>query len=159
MTIEIVSLDRRPDLAPQVATWLWEAFWRAQGHGPEAVMAMLALPQAPPALPQSLVLLAEGRPLGTASLAAGDLEARPLLTPWLAGLYVVPEARRQGHASRLVQEVQALAQNQGAAALWLYTGSAERLYTRLGWVCEERLAHGAGEIALMRRALAPPAEG
>lgn len=157
MTIEIASLNQRPDLAPQVASWLWEAFWRAEGHDEAAVAALLTMPQTPPALPQSLVLLAEGCPVGTASLAAGDLEARPLLTPWLAGLYVVPEARRQGHASRLARAVQAVARAQGAAELWLYTNSAERLYTRLGWVCEERLAHGAGEIALMRCDLAQAA--
>ncbi|MDQ1080463.1 GNAT family N-acetyltransferase [Pseudoroseomonas cervicalis] len=153
MSIEITSLTQRPDLAPQVAAWLWQAFWQAEGHEEAEVMAMLALPQAPPALPRSFVLLRDGVPLGTASLAAGDLEARPLLTPWLAGLYVVPEARRQGHAARLARAVQQAARAQGAAELWLYTDSAEALYERLGWVCVERLPQGAGEIALMRCAL------
>ena len=61
MGIEIVSLNQRPDLAPQVAAWLWEAFWRVEGHSEAAVMELLALPQAPPALPLSLVLLEAGR--------------------------------------------------------------------------------------------------
>jgi len=84
---------------------------------------------------------------------AGDLDAMPELTPWLAGLFTIPEARGRGHARRLVARVEAAAREAGYAEVWLYTDTAEKLYVRAGWELVERLPHGAGTLSLMRRDL------
>lgn len=155
--IEIVGLRQRPDLVPQVAAWLWGAFWRDSGSSLEETLAVVAAPQAITGPQQSFVLLDDGLPAGTASLAAADLEERPGLTPWLArwlaGVFVRPEARGQGHGARLVRAVEAAARAAGAPQLWLYTGGDGALYRRLGWVVQERVAQGAGSVLLMRRTL------
>ncbi|HWX50460.1 MAG TPA: GNAT family N-acetyltransferase [Roseomonas sp.] len=151
--VEITTIAARPDLAPLVAGWLWEAFWREAGHGLAETRAAVEASVAQCGPPQTFVLLAAGEPVATASLVSGDLAAMPELTPWLAGLFVVPGARGQGHARRLIVRVEAAAREAGFTAIWLYTGEAEGLYARAGWEVVERLPHGAGNLTLMRREL------
>ena len=151
----IVSTSDRPDLVATTARWRWEAFFQARGRPFEDVLAEAqATAASPPPLPRTLVLLADGEPVGTASLVAHDLEERPELTPWLAGVVVLPNARGQGHATRLVVAVEAEAVAAAISTLWLYTRTAERLYARAGWRTTETIQHNGRPYALMRRTLA-----
>ncbi|MXP63750.1 N-acetyltransferase [Roseomonas sp. M0104] len=150
----MTTIAERPELAPLVAGWLWQAFWQEAGHGLEATLAAVQASAAPGAVPQTFVLLAAGEPVATASLVAGDLDSMPELTPWLAGLFVLPAARGQGHARRLLARAEAAARQAGFTAVWLYTEAAEDFYARAGWEVVERLPHGAGTLTLMRRELA-----
>ena len=59
MTPAIVNIATRPDLVPVVAGWLFEAFWRQEGHGLAEVVAALEQ-SVPVGMPQSFVLLAGG---------------------------------------------------------------------------------------------------
>ncbi|KMO39902.1 hypothetical protein VQ03_14955 [Methylobacterium tarhaniae] len=150
----IVTTTERPDLAPVTARWRWEAFARGQGRSlAEVTAAEVARAAGAGALPRTFVLLAEGEPVGMASLAAHDLDTRPDLTPWLAGVFVVPHARGRGHAVRLVAAVEAEAMGLGIPALWLYTRTAEGLYARLGWRIVETFPYRDRSYALMRRDL------
>src|ERR687894_3200472 len=98
----IVPVPDRPELAPIAATWLVDAFERHPGA--RTVEEMAALLLAPPVGPEeTFVLLDGGTPAGTASLTHGDLAARPDLTPWLAGVFVLPAFRGRGHATALVR--------------------------------------------------------
>ena len=54
-------------------------------------------------VPTVFVAMADDRLVGTASLTVDDMESRPELTPWLASVFVLPEWRGQGIASRLVR--------------------------------------------------------
>jgi GNAT superfamily N-acetyltransferase len=118
---------------------------------------MTALILAPPNGPEeSFVLLDGDTPAGTASLAHDDLDSRPDLTPWLAGVYVPPAFRGRGHAAALVRHVEAAARAAGVGTLWLYTWTAAPLYARLGWV-QTGLEHEIKrnhQVVLMRRDLA-----
>ncbi|HEY0423159.1 MAG TPA: GNAT family N-acetyltransferase [Rhodopila sp.] len=128
---EIAAVSDRPELAPIVAAWLVDAFGYEGGR---TVDQMTALILAPPKGPEeTFVLLDQGRPVGTASLAHADLAARPDLTPWLAGVFVEPASRGLGYATALVRCVEAFASAASVPALWLYTWTAEPLYARLGW--------------------------
>ncbi len=71
-------------------------------------------------MPRTFVLLVDDEPVGMASLDAHDLDTRPDLTPWLAGVFVAPHARA-GATPRLVAAVEAFAASLGVATLWLYT--------------------------------------
>jgi predicted GNAT family acetyltransferase len=106
-------------------------------------------------IPQSFVLLVDDEPVGTASITAHDLEERPDLTPWLAGVFVVPEARGQGYACQLVAAVEEEARRASISTLWLYTNTAERIYARVGWRTVETILHDGKPHALMRRDLLP----
>ncbi len=154
MIYSIVSTAERPDLVAVTARWRWEAFFRDAGRSFEDVLAAAhetAANSVP--IPQTLVLLADDEPLGTASLTDHDLDERPDLTPWLAGVFVVPHARGQGLAARLIAAVEERAVTAGLSTLWLYTKAAERIYARAGWQTVETFQLEGQPFALMRRTL------
>jgi RimJ/RimL family protein N-acetyltransferase len=154
----IVSTADRPELAAITARWRWEAFFRGGQHSFEDILSgAQQTAEQGPSMPRTFVLLADNEPIGTASLAAYDLEERPDLTPWLAGVYVVPQVRGQGHAARLIAAVENHSAALGMPVLWLYTNSAERIYARAGWKTVETVQHNGKPFALMRRDLRDPA--
>ena len=81
--------------------------------------------------------------LGTAALRVHDLEGREDLGPWLGGVFVRPECRRQGVATALCRTVEDKAHDLGVSRLYLFTHGQERLYRRLGWQdLESTIWHG-----------------
>lgn len=152
MSRRIVAVSDRPDLAPVIARWRVDAFFAHLGG--YTVEEMTALILAPPVGPKETFVLFDGdQPAGTAGLMRTDLETRPDLTPWLGGLFVEPAFRGRGHATALVQRVEAFALAASVPILWLYTLTAEPLYLRLGW---QRVGVGQENgqaVVLMRRIL------
>jgi len=106
-------------------------------------------------MPRTFVLLVNGCPVGTASLVAHDLDERPDLTPWLAGMYIEPHARGHGYATHLINVVEAAARKTAIPTLWLYTNTAERIYARAGWQTVETVLRHGKAFALMRRDVLP----
>nr|WP_298415964.1 GNAT family N-acetyltransferase [uncultured Halomonas sp.] len=105
-------------------------------------------------VPAVFLALAEGRPVGTASLVKADMEVRRELGPWLASVYVLPEWRGQGIASRLVRCVEGEAQEVGMTRLYLFTPDQQALYRRLGWKDKETLDYRGMNVTIMMRSLA-----
>jgi len=152
MTPQIVAVSDRPELAPIVAKWRVDAFFNHPGG--YTVEAMTALILAPPVGPEeTFVLFDRHQPVGTVGLMREDLETRPDLTPWLAGLFVDPAFRGRGYASALVRRIETFAQAASVPVLWLYTVSAEPLYLRLGWHRVGIEQENGHEVVLMRRLL------
>jgi GNAT superfamily N-acetyltransferase len=60
------------------------------------------------------------------------------LTPWLGGVFVLPEHRRRGVASALCRAAEEKAWSLGFKALYLFTPDQQSLYARLGWKKAER---------------------
>ena len=103
-------------------------------------------------IPQTFVLLHDGTPIGTSSLVAEDLKERPSLTPWMASVFVVPEARRRGHVIPLIQAVEAAAVAASIPTLWLHTENAQRIYAQAGWRTVEIVDRkGKTAVTVMRR--------
>ena len=152
MTFTIVTISERPDLAPIVAKWRVEAFFDYPGgYTVEEMTALILEPRIGPE--ETFILFDDGQPAGTAALIRSDLETRPDLTPWLAGLFVDPAFRRRGHATRLIRKVEALARASSVPVLWLYTSTAEALYARLGWEWAGIEDESGEQVVLMRRVL------
>lgn len=149
----VVTVRERPDLIPLVANWLWDAFWHPNGHPLEEVREIISTCTAEIGPPQSFVLMAGEVPCGTASLVSADLEIRDDIGPWLAGVYVVPEARGQGCAQRLITTVEDAARQAGHPALFLYTHDAQPLYEKLGWYRIEETTDARQPVTIMRRDL------
>ncbi len=151
----VVTIAERPDLVAIVAGWRWREFGREDARTLRQTRDDVAGSTSPLGPPQCFVLLVDEVPVGTASLTAEDLEERPKLTPWLASVTVIPEARRRGHAGVLVEAVEAAARSASVATLWLYTNTAERVYARAGWRRVETIERrGKPSVVLMRRDLA-----
>jgi GNAT superfamily N-acetyltransferase len=152
---QIASMRDRPDLVPLVANWLWTEFGRPNGRTLETSLKAVAETVTAETMPRTFALLVNGVPVGTASLTIDDLDSRPDLTPWLAGVVVAPEARGKGLAAYLVAAVEAEAIRQSVTTLWLYTWTAERIYQRIGWRTIETFERKGLPHALMRRDLTP----
>jgi len=73
--------------------------------------------------------------LGVASLVDDDeLPDAPEPGPWLAAVFVTPEARRFGVGSALVERVVSRTRELGYPKIFLYTEHQENWYTSKGWV-------------------------
>lgn len=102
----------------------------------------------------SVVVALEGDGLaGSAMLIAHDMDTRPDLTPWLAGVYVVEAFRGTGVASALVTRIEEEAARVGVERLYLYTPDAMALYAKLGWVAEECCAYRLQQVTIMMKQL------
>ncbi len=152
MGYRIAAVSDRPELAPVVAQWRVDAFFDCPGGYTAEEMTALLL--APPDGPEeTFVLFDHDQPVGTAGLVRQDLDARPDLTPWLAGVFVQPAFRGRGYATALTRRVEAFALAAAVPVLWLYTLSAEPLYARLGWQRVGTEQDDGHEVVLMRRLL------
>lgn len=102
-------------------------------------------------VPTVFVAVEGGELRGSAMLIAHDMDTRPDLTPWLAGVYVVDAYRGRGYGSALVQRVEAEASALGVERLYLYTPDAEDFYARLGWAHDHRCTYLGQKVAVMSK--------
>ena len=139
--------------APQHASCVTEWLWRAFGADalPRAFFASIGEhSQTPGALPITFVAVEGERLLGTVGLWRCDLISRQDLYPWMAALYVAPEARGQGLAGKLQQHVIGYARAQGYTELFLYSACRD-FYERFGWqYIGEGLDYPASAVSLYR---------
>ena len=82
-------------------------------------------------LQDTLVLLDEGKPIGSVSVLPEDNTSTSEL--WVASLWVHPDHRRQGRATRLLREVGRWEQRR-PLFLWTQRGFLHRTLNKLGWV-------------------------
>jgi GNAT superfamily N-acetyltransferase len=92
-------------------------------------------------IPLTFVALELDRPVGAVSLTLEDMETRKDLSPWLTGVFVLPEFRARGIASNLVKAVEEKARNLEVRELYLYSIRAIGLYEKLGWQEFDRVIH------------------
>lgn len=105
-----------------------------------------------------VVLLINEVPVATGGVYhhVGLLDRVPRLNihpHWLALVYTLPEHRNKGLGAKLCRYLEDYYRDQQAAALHLFTDTAEKLYTRLGWEVMERLETGGRNLAVMQKAL------
>ena len=145
----IQPLHAAPQHASRVTEWLWQAF--GGETLPQAFFASIVEhSQTPGALPITFVAVEGERLLGTVGLWRCDLISRQDLYPWMAALYVAPEARGQGLAGKLQQHVIGYARAQGYTELFLYSACRD-FYERFGWqYIGEGLDYPATAVSLYR---------
>ena len=150
--LEIATVAKRPDLLPVIADWLWQEWWKTRGRSRDETHALYAECTATRGPPQTLILLADDVPIGTATLARNDLDVRPNLTPWLAGVFMIPERRGRGYVYHLLAAFDEACRAASIKTAWLYTNTAERVYLRAGWRVAEVIHRPAKlPVTLMRR--------
>jgi len=160
--VRIDYLADHPQLIPELARH-YHAEW-GRFHPDESLddrIARLAA-EAPGrgGIPTVVIALdPDGALAGGAMLVVNDMETRPDLTPWLAGVYVAPTHRGRRYASALVTRVEAEAAAAGVKRLYLYTPNAMPLYAQLGWVEDERCLYRGERVAIMSKRLTAAAPG
>ena len=155
MSIRIAYLAEHREQIPQIARWFHDE-WADLNPGCDLaeVERRIAERARKSAIPLALLAFSGDELIGTVCLKINDLDTRPDLTPWLAGLYVKAERRGQGVGRLLVDAIEHEARAQGVAELHLYTPKSETFYQRLGWHTQEHLVYHGHPIALMRKTLA-----
>ena len=105
------------------------------------------------ALGVALVAKLGEEPIGTCLLVESEIEPNHDVSPWLAGLFVVPGRRRRGAGAILVHAIEDQARARGVSRLHLYTTAAAGFYSRLGWVVLDRTNWKGFDTAFMAREL------
>ena len=87
--------------------------------------------------------------LGSSAIIEHDMDTRKELTPWLAGVYVVPEFRRRGIGSALVLHIMEQAKENKIGRLYLFTPNMDAFYARLGWKTFEKTSYLGYAVTIM----------
>ena len=148
--MRIEYLADHPEFLPTLAQWQHNEWGHLRpGDSVEARSARLQSYSQRDGIPLTVVALQNGELLGSASLVRNDMETRPELTPWLAGVLVAPEYRRRGVGAELVRRVMAEAATQKIPILYLYTVHSENFYDNLGWSLQEHTGYREQNVAIM----------
>lgn len=152
----IESIADHVDLVETISKWHWNEWGHVDPDGTlETWTESLASRTERDTIPTTYVALADGRDLlGSVSLVDCDMETRPDLWPWLAGLYVRPDARNGGVGSALVTHAMKKVREMDIHTLYLYTSSSESLYSKLGWSTIDREGYEGKDVAIMSARLA-----
>ena len=156
MSIRIAYLVEHREQIPQIARWFHDE-WADLNPGCDLaeVERRIVERARKGAIPLALLAFSGDELIGTVCLKINDLDTRPDLTPWLAGLYVKAERRGQGVGRLLVDAIEHEARALGVAELHLYTPLSEAFYQALGWHTEAHLDYHGHSVALMRKHLHP----
>lgn len=155
MSIQVVYLCDHPHLIAELAVLNFNEWGHYKpGNTVEAQTERMRATCGRGSVPTAVIAIEDGQLLGGALLLEHDLDARPNLTPWLAGVYVKAEYRGRGVASRLVTRIVEEATRLGVPELYLCTPDAQGLYAKLGWEKVEDVDDGV-TVTVMKRDLIP----
>lgn len=105
-------------------------------------------------LPVVLVAFEGDRALGTIALRSWFGDEAMTETPWVRGLYVVPEARGGRVGPLLIAAVEQEARDRDYRHLYAATSRIESHMVRHGWQVFHRLEHKGEAMAWLQRGLA-----
>lgn len=149
--VTIVNLSERPEAFPVIARWHWEEWGHADPDGSlESWTDRLSERNHSDRIPATFAALNDDdEPVGSVTLVDQDMRSHPELTPWLAGLFVLPTYRNLGLGSQLTLHATREAERFGATRLYLHTATATRLYEKLGWRRLFREAYEGEQVDVM----------
>jgi len=85
-------------------------------------------------LPIAWIAFSGNTVIGTAALRVHDLDSHQHLSPWLGGVFVLPQFRKNGIGSMLCDAVEQHARQElNIQKLFLFTLDNQSMYARLGW--------------------------
>jgi len=150
--VEIANLCNYPQHLTTLAQWhfdQWSAYYPDQTL--QDFIDDLQASLCGNLIPQTFIALQNGQLAGSASLLADDLDCRPMLGPWLASVFVHPDFRQQGLATRLIKAVEDHAEQSKINTLYLFTPDQQAWYQRLGWAPHEDITLNERMITVMAK--------
>lgn len=145
--VRISYLIEHPEYITQLAQWLFQQWGSIlDEETPKDRIEKLKTHMNRDKLPIAWVAHANGQLLGTAALRVHDLEGREDLTPWLGGVFVGSEFRRQGIGAALCATVEDEARSRAIQTLYLFTLDKQAWYSRLGWTDLARAFGSSGPV-------------
>jgi GNAT superfamily N-acetyltransferase len=153
ITFTISDLRQRPEFFDIVADRIWRASWKEIGYPLDYITGRLTENLNAEPLPIALVAHDGARFLGTASVIVSDLDERPQLTPWIAAVWVEPQARSRGVGGALVERATHDCFALGVNRAYLCARPAlSGFYEPLGWIPVERGVGAHGLTVFIRNA-------
>lgn len=150
--VRVDSLADHLDLIPVIGRWHLDEFGRwGPGSSLETWTARLAKGTRRDGIPTTFVAFVDDEPVGSALLLEHNMTTHDDLSPWLAGVYVIPAYRGQGIGEALVRHSEMQAGQIGCPRLYLYTPSVEGFYERLGWSTIRREIYIGEAVAIMAK--------
>jgi GNAT superfamily N-acetyltransferase len=148
------------EFAPTIARWHFDEWPPADPDVTvEDVVRRLSTWANRSSMPLTYVAVERGEPLGSASLVVHDM-APPApgcegLTPWLSGVYVVPERRGTGLGPPVVGACESMATRLGYPEIYLFTGerTAQRFYLPMGWRIVDVVPYQGRSVTVMAKSL------
>jgi GNAT superfamily N-acetyltransferase len=135
----ISDLRQRPEFFDTVAMRIWQAWWEADGTPLDHISGRMRQNMNARPIPFALVAHDGDTFLGTASVIASDLAERSQLTPWVAAVWVEPQARGRGVGAALVNRATQDCFALGVSRAYLCARPRlSRFYEGLGWTIFER---------------------
>ena len=117
--MKISALKDRPDMADVIADRCWNAWWTETPVSQAEYRAHLDPMIEGKGIPLALVAHEQGKYLGSVLLIENDHDDRPQYSPWIAALWVEPEARRKGIAAKLMEAARSEAVKFGHGVCYL----------------------------------------
>ena len=85
-------------------------------------------------LPIAITLEVENEIIGVACIRKHELEKSFLnLSPWIGGLFVKKDKRKQGNGSFLMKEIEKVCSGLDYKHAYLFTPDQDKLYQKSGW--------------------------
>jgi N-acetylglutamate synthase-like GNAT family acetyltransferase len=135
----ISDLRQRPAFFDTVADRIWQAWWKPDNHPLDLIAGRLRENLTDTPIPLALVAHDGDAFLGTASVIPSDLAERPQLTPWIAAVWVEPQARQRGIGRALVNHATQDCFVLGFRRVYLCARpQRSAFYEGLGWTPIER---------------------
>lgn len=148
--MEIKYLVEVQDYLPEISMWLYNQWGvKHDDSSPADWVKELQQRLNKDELPMTFVAVRGEKPIGTSSLVECDMETKSELTPWLADVYVPPEERAQGIATKLVQRINEEAKKLGYDKYYLFTRQATGFYLKLGWEIIETTTYKGKKVDVM----------
>ena len=104
-------------------------------------------------LPIAFVTTENHKFIGTFSLRKYDMGTHQHFSPWIGGVLVHPDKRKQGIGSFLVKKAESLAKEMGYHHLYLFTPNKAVWYAKLGWKVTEHTFFNQIPVTIMEKEL------
>ncbi len=154
MDIEVKQLSECPEHLSAVGEAIYHEWWSRRHDSPEVVYNLLRTHTQKDKVPFTVVALANGVPVGSCCVVENDCVHRPQYAPWVAAVFVKPEMRMQGVASKVLQEAAAIATRAGIEGLYIDCHvKTRRVYEKNGWAILEREVGDKVSVVLLRRTM------
>src|SRR5205823_1666925 len=101
--MKIITLPKDERIIRTVATWFYNEWAKLNPDASVDKMAAgLVVRAEATQIPLTIIALdVNGTPVGAANLTPTDMQSHKELTPWMSGVYVLPEYRGRGIGSAL----------------------------------------------------------
>ncbi len=151
--MEFAFLADRQAALPTVAKWYFEE-WGYLGAGDSAdeVAEKIQIYLNNDKIPLIIIAVDGNEALGVVQLKYREMDIYPDKEHWLGGVFVAPQHRGKGIASKIITRALAVAESLNVKSLYLQTEDSQgSLYATLGWQPLEKVNYRGLDVLVMEK--------